>query len=336
MRDAGLAVAFGSAFVACIIWFLLTIPIRGKSICGFFVRYMQSPMISGIMVFLTMVQLATASVPNWIGERQSPGYPVVNFVCGAIAVAVLMSVTLTGGKKLRRVAMLIGAAVGTLCYAAVIPISFAKVADAPWLVTPQLFPFGFAVRADVVLVFLLVLVPASIGSMVLYQLVGEWTQQKLTPARMSGGLLSVAVGGILASAVGAFSTFVYPDNIALLRSTRVASRYAVLAAGLLLVLLGSCVKFDMLLVLVPSPVLSALATLLFGIIVMHAIHHLAPVEWDDTKLIVAGFALLLGLGGLFVGGETLQGLPLILRLLLRQAVVTGGIPLIVLNALLRR
>jgi xanthine/uracil permease len=153
---------------------------------------------------------------------------------------------------------------------------------------------------------------------------------------MSGGLLSVAVGGILASAVGAFSTFVYPDNIALLRSTRVASRYAVLAAGLLLVLLGSCVKFDMLLVLVPSPVLSALATLLFGIIVMHAIHHLAPVEWDDTKLIVAGFALLLGLGGLFVGGETLQGLPLILRLLLRQAVVTGGIPLIVLHALLVR
>ncbi|MDE2476653.1 MAG: hypothetical protein KGO48_16485, partial [Alphaproteobacteria bacterium] len=46
MRDAGLPVAFGSAFVACIIWFLLTIPVRGRSICGFFVRYMQSPMIS--------------------------------------------------------------------------------------------------------------------------------------------------------------------------------------------------------------------------------------------------------------------------------------------------
>src|SRR5437868_7695778 len=336
MREAGLAVAFGSAFVACIIWFLLTVPIRGWSVSGFFARYMQSPMISGVMVLLTMMQVATASVPNWIGDRQSPGYPLVNFVCGAIAVAVLIAVTLTGGKKLRRVAMLIGAAVGTLCYAAVIPISFARVITAPWIVTPQLFPFGFAARADVVGVFLLLLVPASIGSMVLYQLVGEWTHQKLTPARMTGGLMSAALGGVLGSAVGTFSTFPYPDNIALLRSTRVASRYAVLAAGLLLVLLGSCVKFDMLLVLVPSPVLSALATLLFGIIVMHAIHHLAPVEWDDTKLIVAGFALLLGLGGLFVGGETLQGLPLVLRLLLRQAVVTGGIPLIVLHALLVR
>ena len=336
MRDAGLAVAFGSAFVACAIWLLLTIPIRGRSFCGVFVRFMQNPMISGIMVLLTMVQLATASVPNWIGERQSPGYPLVNFLCGAIAIAVLMAVTLRGGKNLRRVAMLIGAGIGTLCYTAIIPISFTRVVEAPWIVTPQFFPFGFAVRLDVVVVFLLVLVPASIGSMVLYQLVGGWTHEKLTPARMSGGLMSAALGGILASVLGTFSTFVYPDNLALLRSTRVASRFAVLAAGLLLVALGACVKFDMLLVLVPSPILSALATILFGIVMVHAIHHLAPVEWDETKLIIAGFALLLGIGGLFVAGETLQGLPLIVRLLLRQAVVTGGIPLILLTALLVR
>jgi xanthine/uracil permease len=336
MRDGGLSVAFGSAFVACMIWFLLTIPIRGRSVCGYFVRYMQSPMISGVMVLLTMVQLASASVPGWIGERQSPGYPLVNFLCGAIAVAVLIAVTLSGGKRLRRAAMLIGAAIGTLCYAAVIPISFGKVAQAPWIVTPQIFPFGFSVRPDVVVVFLLVLVPASIGSMVLYQLVGGWTNEKLTPARMSGGLMSAALGGILASTLGAFSTFPYPDNMALLRSTRVASRFAVLSAGLLLVLLGACVKFDMLLVLVPTPILSAVATLLFGIVMMHAIHHLAPVEWDETNLIIAGFALLLGIGGLFVAGDTLQGLPLILRLLLRQAIVTGGVPLIVLHSLLVR
>jgi len=336
MRDAGLSVAFGSAFVACIIWFLLTVPVRGRSICGFFVRYMQSPMISGIMVLLTMVQLATASVPNWIGERQSPGYPLVNFLCGTVAVAVLIAVTLNGRQQLRRVAMLIGAAAGTLCYALIIPISFDAVAQAPWIVTPQIFPFGFAVRPDIVVMFLLVLVPASIATMVLYQLVGGWTHEKLTPARMSGGLMSAALGGVLASVLGTFSTFVYPDNMALLRSTRVASRFVVLAAGLLLVALGSCIKFDMLLVLIPSPVLSALATILFGIVMVHAIHHLAPVEWDETNLIIAGFALLLGIGGLFVAGDTLQGLPLVVRLLLRQAVVTGGIPLIVLHALLAK
>jgi len=35
-------------------------------------------------------------------------------------------------------------------------------------------------------------------------------------------------------------------------------------AAFLLILLGSCIKFDMLLVLVPTPVLAAIATLLSG------------------------------------------------------------------------
>jgi hypothetical protein len=37
--------------------------------------------------------------------------------------------------------------------------------SAPLLVTPQWFPFGFSVRPELVIVFLLVLIPAGMGSM---------------------------------------------------------------------------------------------------------------------------------------------------------------------------
>jgi xanthine/uracil permease len=92
----------------------------------------------------------------------------------------------------------------------------------------------------------------------------------------------------------------------------------------------------MLLVLVPTPVLAAIATLLFGIVMMHAIQHLSTVEWDDRNLIIAGFSLLLGVGGLFVTGEACQALPLVIRIMLKQAVVVGGVPLITLHAILNR
>jgi xanthine/uracil permease len=92
----------------------------------------------------------------------------------------------------------------------------------------------------------------------------------------------------------------------------------------------------MLLVLVPTPVLAAIATLLFGVVMMHAIQHLTAVEWDDRTLLIAGFSLLLGLGALFVGGEAYQAMPLAVRILLKQSVVIGGIPLVVLHALLNR
>jgi len=232
--------------------------------------------------------------------------------------------------------MLVGLVLGTLVYALFIPISFGRVIASPWLVTPQFFPYGFTVRFDIVILFVLVLVPANIASMALYTVVGKWANEKLTPARMSGGLMSVAIGGMLASVLGTYATHIYPDNMGLLRTTRVGSRYATLTCGILLILLGSCIKFDMLLVLVPTPVLAAIATLLFGIVMMHAIQHLSTVEWDDRNLIIAGFSLLLGVGGLFVAGDAYQALPLVVRIMLKQAVVVGGVPLIALHAILNR
>src|SRR6266566_1164458 len=290
LPDGGLGLAFGSCFVACIIWFLLTVPIRGWSFAALFARYLHSPMISGIMVLLAMVQIANTSLPAWIGDKASPGFPGINLFAGAVAVAILICFTLWGGKQFRRVAMLV----------------------------------------------VLVLVPANIASMALYTVVGKWANEKLTPARMSGGLMSVAIGGMLGSVLGTYATHIYPDNMGLLRTTRVGSRYATLTCGILLILLGSCIKFDMLLVLVPTPVLAAIATLLFGIVMMHAIQHLSVVEWDDRNLIIAGFSLLLGVGGLFVAGEAYQALPLVVRILLKQAVVVGGVPLITLHAILNR
>jgi len=336
MPDGGLALAFGSCFVACIIWLLLTIPIRGWSVAGVFARYMHSPLISGVMVLLAMVQLGNNTLPAWLGDRNSPGFPSINFIAGCISVLTMIAITLWGGKRFRRVAMLLGAILGTLFYASLIAIPFGRVIASPWLVTPQFFPYGFAVRSDIVLLYLLVVVPANIGSMALYTVVGKWGHEKLSPARMSGGLMSVALGGIIASVLGTYTTQIYPDNMGLLRSTRVGSRYPVLMCGILLMALGSCIKFDMLLVIVPTPVLAAVATLLFGIVMVHAIQHLAQVEWSDKNVIIAGFSLLLGLGGLFVAGDAYNALPLLVRLLLKQAVVTGGIPLIVMHAILNR
>jgi xanthine/uracil permease len=151
---------------------------------------------------------------------------------------------------------------------------------------------------------------------------------------MSQGVFAMGLGAVVAGLVGGFSTIAYPDNIGMLRTTRVGSRYATLAAGILLIVLGAFVKFDMLLVVVPLPVISAAATLLFGVVLMHGVHMLATVEWDDRKLIAAGLALLVGLGGLFIAPDVLQAMPLTVRLLIQQPVISGGLTLVILYALL--
>lgn len=334
LQGGGLGAAYGSFAVAALIWCLLTVSIRGFSVIGLFARFLRAPIISGMIIVLIMIQIANVALPNWVGARASPGFPLVNLGAGAVAVAALIIITLWGGHQLRRGAILISLALGTACYAMFRPIAFGAIADAPWLVTPQLFPFGAAVQADLVVVFLLVLIPAGIGSMALYQVVADWGQEPLPATRMSQGVFAMGLGAVLGGLVGGFSTIAYPDNIGMLRTTRVGSRYATFAAGVLLIALGACVKFDMLLVVVPLPVISAAATLLFGIVFMHGVHMLATVQWDDRTLIAAGLAMLVGLGGLFIPPDVLQATPLMVRLLLQQPVISGGLTLVILYSLL--
>lgn len=300
LPGAGLGVAFGSMFVACLCWALLSIPIRGISFVALFGDFFRHPMISGVMVILAMFQISVVSMPNWIGTAKDAGFPLVNFFAGGVSVVAFIAVTLWGGRWMRRFAVLTGLILGTVFYSGFVPISFAPIATAPWVVIPKAFPFGFGVRFDAVLVFLFAFLPASIGSMSLYQVVARWGNEPMTPVRMSAGCFAAALGSALAGVLSGFSMQIYPDNIGMLRTTRVGSRYATLTAGILLVLLGCCVKFDMLLVLVPVVVISAIATVLFGIVMVHGIHLLGQVEWDDRNLVIGGAALMVGLGGLFV------------------------------------
>jgi xanthine/uracil permease len=334
LQSGGLGAAYGSFFAASLLWCVLTAPVGRFSFIGLFARFLRAPIISGMIVMLTIIQISNVALPNWLGNPSSPGFPMVNLLTGAVAAAVLIGVMLWGGARVRRGAILIGLAAGTASYALVRPISFAAVARSPWLVAPQWFPFGFDVQAELVIVFLLALIPAGMGSMAMYQMVADWGGEKLLSERMSQGVFAVALGSVLAAITGGFSTIVYPDNIGMLRATRVGSRYATLAAGILLIALGSVVKFDMLLVLVPQPVISAAATLLFGMVFMHGVQMLSKVDWNDRNFIAAGLALLVGLGGLFVSPETMQAMPLTVRLFFQQPVISGGLTLVILHSAL--
>jgi len=68
---AGLGAAYGSLAAAALIWCVLTVPIRGFSIVGLFARYLRAPLISGMIVMLTIIQIANVALPSWIGLPSS-------------------------------------------------------------------------------------------------------------------------------------------------------------------------------------------------------------------------------------------------------------------------
>jgi xanthine/uracil permease len=336
IKGSNLGAAYGSFCIAALIWCLLSIPIHHVSLISFFTRYFRSPLISGGIVILVVIQMSSVSLPNWIGSPATPGFPLISFGAGLVALLVLMMLTIWSGPRLRRFAILIALAIGTIAFSIFKPISLQAVLTAPWFVQPRWFPFGFGLRADYIAVFFLVLLSANMGSISLYQMVAGWSKESMPASRMSEGIFAVSLGSALAGVIGGFSTIAYPDNVGILRSTRIGSRYATLSAGLLLITFGGFIKFDFLLVLVPMPVLAAVATLLFGIVLVHGINILVKVEWNDRSRMVAGLALLVGLSGLFVSPDVLSAMPLTFQLILKQPIISGGLILVVLYSLLCR
>jgi xanthine/uracil permease len=298
-------------------------------------RFVQDPVVPGVIVMILATQLSSTGLPTWLGTPESPGFPLVNLGAGAVAAALVIALTVLAPRGsrllLRRAAVLIAIIVATIVYAVFAPTSFGEIGNHLGFTVPRVFPFGFSVHADLVLIFFITLLPAIAESVATYGIVARWGGQELPGNRVAQGVFGEVVGSTVGSVFGGLSTLAYPDNVGLLRVTRVGSRYVTLATGIILLVLGGLAPFDALLQAVPLPVLAAAGTVLFGVLFASAIDVLSTVKWTQRNLLVAGVPFIAAIGGLFIAPTTLAAMPVLVRLILGQPLILGTVLLIVLR-----
>jgi len=127
------------------------------------------------------------------------------------------------------------------------------------------------------------------------------------PRQISRGIGCEGVGCLLTGVFGGFSSTSYSENIALVGLTKVASRYVVQIAAVLLIALGVFGKFGALAAAIPGPVVGGLYCALFGLIAAVGIQQLAKADLSsDRNLFIAGFSLFMGLSvpAYFSGAST--------------------------------
>ena len=157
-----------------------------------------------------------------------------------------------------------------------------------------------------------------------------------TPEQLSRGIGFEGIGCLLTSILGGFSSTSYSENIGVVGLTKVASRYVVQIAALILVWLGIFGKFGAFAAAIPGPVVGGLYCALFGLIAAVGIQQLARADLSsDRNLFIAGFSLFMGLSvpAFFDGstssmyppgpGPLLEALPETLRVVLKSIGETG-------------
>jgi xanthine/uracil permease len=330
-KVAGLGGAFGSMFTASLIWVVLSIPFPGFSVVSYLGKLFRAPILYGGVVLILMTSLTDVTVVNWLGTPGTGGFGKASWIGGGVALVVTFAILALVRGPVRSVAMLCGIAAGVIVYACLGSVSFSRVGKSPWLFDFHLFPFGFSVSPVLVVLFFLLLMTSVSNSLALYNVTGEWSGAELGGRRMAWGILGQSVTAVAAAVFGSFSSTTYPSNLAIVRASRVGSRWVTITTGVVMIVGGSILKFDAIFVSIPSNVIAASAIILFGVLAMSAIESLSRVSWDQLNFLVLGPAFMISIGGLFITATTLDQFPLIVRQILSQPLLTGPVLLVLLH-----
>ncbi|RMG67335.1 MAG: xanthine permease, partial [Calditrichaeota bacterium] len=334
----GAPAMWGAAFVGG----LVEMVIGASRLLKFFRRFFPLT-VSGVVVISIGLSLGQVAVRLSIGDGT-----LLNFLLAGLVIFVVIFLQIVLGRLwgglLARGAIffsiwLVGLGAGALLGR----VNWSLLAAKPWFQLPDLFPFGspwngWAFSTVAVIGVLAGYLGSMIESLGDYAATCAVSGEPYRIRHMNRGIFAEGLGSALATLLGGLPCTSYTQNIGIIATTRVASRYVVQIAAVILLLYGLCPKFGALLVAIPRPVLGGVFVLVCGMIVTSGIRLLQNMKPTTTNFMVVGLTLI-GATGIPVyckyvlPGSWLQGLPGLARLLLTNTVVLAVVLAVGLNIL---
>ncbi|OPA81540.1 uracil permease [Paenibacillus selenitireducens] len=293
-KAGGFAAAGGSILLSAMLVFILSITgIIGK------LKVLFTPVVSGTVIFVVGVALAGFTLSEFLGGTPDmPSFASPETLGMAIPTALTVILcSIFGRKTWKSFSFLIALIIGDAIALGLGQISFAAVGEKNWFGLPQLFPFGMLeFHFATFITFFVAYLAAIIEAMGVYNAASDMTGVRLDEKRLRYGFAGESVGSMISSVLGGFPTTAYGQNVGLLRLTGVASRYPVIIAGLLFLVLGFVPKAGALLAVTPSPVVGGIFLPAAASLIFTGISILARMEKTEINYMITGISILLAIG----------------------------------------
>ena len=234
-----------------------------------------------------------------------------------------------------RFAILIALVVGTLVAWPLRLTDFSATHGASLFGITHPFAFGFptfvlAAVLPMLVVQLVNMVELTGDTLATGQIVGR----EADAGQIARAMRADGVGTVFSGVFNSFPSVTFGGNVGLVSITRVASRYAVAAAGAILVLIGLMPKLGAVVASLPGPVLGGIGIIMFGTVGAIGVKIMLQADFGSSRnhLIVA---VAFGFGLMPVGApDFYHELPVALRTVLSSGIAAGGIAAFLLNLLL--
>ncbi|MDO0822545.1 nucleobase:cation symporter-2 family protein [Desulfosporosinus nitroreducens] len=327
-QSGGMTMIFGSVIVAGLFTFLAA-PFFSKLIRFF------PPIVTGTIITIIGISLLPVGI-NWaaggIGNKNFGSLTFI-FVATVVLVSILLINKLFTGF-LSHIAVLLGLIIGLIVAIPFGLVSFAGVADAPWIGITTPFYFGlpiFDIGAiiSMILVMLVVMVESTGDFLAIGEMVGKKIGQDELTAGLRADGLATALGGVF----NAFPYTAFAQNVGLVGLTGVKSRFVVATSGLILVVLGLFPKMATIIASLPNAVLGGAGIAMFGIVAASGIKTLAKVDFERNHTNIFIVAISIGIGVIPVMVPNFfQNFPSWSQTIMHSGITLGSITAIILNA----
>ncbi|GAB3629336.1 purine permease [Pandoraea terrae] len=324
----GLLDIYGATIVSGIIGIVIA-PYIGKLLRLF------PPVVTGTVITVIGVSLMGVGI-NWAaGGFGNPDYgnPVYLGVSFAVLVCILYITKYVRGF-FANIAVLLGILFGTLVALLLGKVSFAGLAETPWIGIVMPFHFGMPkfdliAIATMTLVMLVTFIESTGMFLAVGDIVGRPVDQKTLVRGLRVDGLGTLIGGI-------FNTFPYTSfsqNVGLVGVTGVKSRWVCVAGGMILIALGMFPKVAHVVASVPQFVLGGAGIVMFGMVTATGIKILSTVDLAKNKYNLYIIAISIGMGMIPVASDKFfNKLPHALEPLLHSGILLASITAVLLNA----
>ncbi|WP_419887275.1 uracil-xanthine permease family protein [Neobacillus niacini] len=328
----GMGAVLGSLLPGALLIAILGYPLKWFAKA---VKKIIPPLVGGTVIVIVGLSLMPSAFNS---IYSAPGNVGHNVVIAFVSAAVLVVCILLGRKKqgygtfFRLISVILAIAVGTLTASLFGSVDFSTVKQAAWFSLPSFFPFGkpvFDLQAILTMVFIYLII--------LIETTGTWfvvstvTGSELDEKRLNRASLGEGLGCFVGSLFGGTPMTGYSSNAGIIAITGVASRRAIISAGVILIALGLIPKLSAVITCVPQPVIQGIFGVVCVAIVMNGLKVIQHVEIDDRNMMVIGVPILLTIGTIVLPKEILYSVPDFANYILSSGTAVGALATVVLN-----
>lgn len=323
---------------------LLVIPFK-KGLIGKLLPYLATPVIIGPLFIVMGVSLAKVACLDLIFPPGADGVYVdsANVILAGIAIIVPLLISFLVPKGILRYACVLwGVVAATIVAAFMGKIDGAAIVAAPWFVAPKFFTQIFkgnmgrplAITWDFIPVVLILFV-AEISNITdtigCYQATSKLVGQKLTGERTNKGLFVETSASLVTTLFGNIPCTSFSQNLGVLSLSRVGAKSIMVAGGISMIVFGLIYKLAVFFAVIPWAIYGGAMVVLLGTITFVGIQMILSMEMSETKKLIVGFAIIIGVLFSFMPAAVSADLPLLFKFFIGNPIGSTVIVAIVLN-----